>query len=118
MRRISEGEYRKVLKLSRVGFGAKEIARMLHLPLDDVEKIITIEKRRVSELVKAGQARARAAGKRIGGQPGNYTTQFKTAAKMREQGYSYEAIARAVKLSVPTVYYHLNPEKKKGKTKC
>jgi DNA invertase Pin-like site-specific DNA recombinase len=71
-----------------------------------------------SERVQAGQARARAQGKKWGGSvKGHWTkvtpTQRKAIRHMKEQGETVVAIAQAVGLSRPTIYTVLGTAAKK-----
>ncbi len=61
------------------------------------------ERAMIVERTKAGQARARAKGKRIGRPPVPVITK-KKIARLRQEGQSMRAIARAVGLSVASVH--------------
>lgn len=64
---------------------------------------------RISERTKAGLARVRAQGQRLGRPRGGREINVARARKLRAEGLSYTAIAKKMKLSRAMVWARLNP---------
>ena len=72
-----------------------------------------LERDMLSKRTKAGLAKARKNGKILGRKQKGTVEQLATIKTMRAEGASYKNIAEAVGLSVPKVFYYLNPDKDK-----
>ena len=82
-----------------------------------LKQVIKVESDLISKRTREGMAKAKARGVKLGRKPLTTAGKFKKVKQMRDAGLAYEDIARAVELSVTTVYYHLNPEKRKKNQK-
>ena len=77
-----------------------------------LRRVFDLDREMISTRIKQGMDKARAKGVRVGRKPTVTAASLRKVKELREQGYSYGYIARAVNLNVATVFYHLNPEKR------